>query len=135
MVHEPDHPGRARPVVSPEANPHTVAVDRVLLIPTGRPAPEQSFYLVLQRGRGFRGHADGSGDGQQHGHAVRHRLVKVGSQAFQEPGCNLVEPQPGLEGVTPAGAEPFEDRDFDGGSLLLPHAFLPYSHSSYREHE
>ena len=110
----------------------TIPVNRVFLISTRRSPPEKSLYFVFQRGGGFRWQTDGSGDGQQHCHAVRHGFAKGGLQTFNEPGRNLIEPQTRLGGVTLASAAPFEGCDVNsnpfpgdhdigaGGSLPFP---------------
>jgi len=73
--------------------------------------PEKNLYFVFQRGGRFRWHTDGSGDGQQHGHAVRHGIAKGGLQSFNESGGNLIEPQTRLGGAALANAAPFEGCD------------------------
>ena len=72
------------------------------------PAQKESLYFAFQHGSGFRRQTDGSGDGQQHGHADRHGFAKGGLQTFNKAGRNLIEPQTRLGRVTLAAAAPFE---------------------------
>lgn len=85
-----------------------IPVNRVFLISTRRSPPKKSLYFAFQHGSDFRRQTDGSGDGQQHGHAVRHGFAKGGLQTFNEAGRNLIEPQTRLGRVTLATAAPFE---------------------------
>ena len=95
-MHEPNHFWRSLRFVSQKSNLDTIPVNRVFLISTRRSPPEKSLYFVFQRGSGFRWQTDGSGDGQQHCHAVRHDFAKGVLQTFNEPGRNLIKPQRGL---------------------------------------
>src|ERR1700730_5332660 len=93
-------------------------MNRVFLISTRRSPAEKSLYFVFQGGSGFRWQTDGSGDGQQHCHAVRHGFAKGGLQAFNEPRCNLIEPQTRrLGGVTSASGAPFEGCDVNSNEF------------------
>jgi len=133
IVHEPNHFWRSLTFVSQQSNLDTIPVNRVVLVSARRSTPEKRVYPVLQHGIGFRWHTDGSGDGQQHGHAVRHGFTECGLQTFNEPGRNLIEPQARLGGVTLARAAPFEGCDVNshpipsdreigtGGSRLSSH--------------
>jgi len=108
-------------------------VNRVFLISTRRSPPEKSLYFDFQRGSGFRWQTDGSGDGQQHRHAVRHGFAKGGLQTFNESGRNLIEPQTRLGGVTLASAAPFEGCDVNSNPFPSDHDIgaggsLPFSH-------
>src|SRR5258708_2044085 len=121
IVHEPNHLWRSLRFVSHKSNLDTIPVNRVFLISTRRSPPEKSLYFVFQRGSGFRWQTDGSGDGQQHCHAVRHGFAKGGSQTFNEPGRNLIEPQTRLGGVTLASAAPFEGCDVNSNPFPSDH--------------
>ena len=108
-------------------------MNRGFLISTGRFPPEESLYFAFQRGSGFRWQTDGSSDGQQHCHAVRHGFAKDCLQTFNEPRCNPIEPQTRLGGATLESAAPFEGCDVNcnpfpsdndigvGGSLPFTH--------------
>jgi hypothetical protein len=77
----------------------------------------EEFVSCLPARQLFRWQTDGSGDGQQDCHSIRHGLAKGGLQTFDEPGRNLVEPQARLGGVTLAGAAPFESCDVNTDSF------------------
>src|ERR1700730_17727542 len=96
-------------------------MNRVFLVSTRRSPPEKSLYFVFQRGSGFRWQTDGSGDGQRHYQAVRRGFAKGGSQTFNEPGRNLIEPQSRLGGVTLASAAPFEGCDVNSNPFPSDH--------------
>src|SRR6516225_1539519 len=107
--------------VSQKSDLDTIPVNRVFLISTRPSPPEKSLYFVFQRGSGFRWQTDGSGDGQQHCHAVRHGFAKGGLQTFNEPGRNLIEPQTRLGGVTLASVAPFEGCDVNSNPFSSDH--------------
>ena len=110
-MHEPNHFWCSFRFVSQKSNLDTIPVNRVFFISMRKSPPEKSLYFVFQRGSGFRRQTDGSGDGQQHCHAVRHGFGKRGLQTFNEPGRNPIEPQTRLGGVTLARVAPFEGSD------------------------
>src|SRR6516225_210134 len=97
--------------VSQKSDLDTIPVNRVFLISTRPSPPDKSLYFAFQRGSGFRWQTDGSGDGQQHCHAVRNGFAKSGLHTGNDPGCNFIEPQTRLRGVTLTRAAPFEGCD------------------------